>query len=548
MNDLSRRRFCALAALAPLAALPPRFAFARLRGQSQETADLPAEVLHGQGVRMLREGRSFEKAAARFALAAIKEPENPAHPLAQGCALASRVASLGRAADWTNILERQQADYPARLKEWEAGRADWEADKARWYPNTNPYEKYEDSKPLPPSFQAIVTKDDKAPFRLTPPELAARLSELSKRAQEAWEKGIALGKTPDEKAFAYYTQAWGLSVLFWSLLPFSQTGEFQTNDANPAPGLPYTPQPADWAKAAEEAARLAPERALYVQAVGDLLPYNEKEKAAAAYEKAVSLAPKDRNLLFLVYQKTMQKAGSKGQKPGETFAIPLDFLHRAASRDRANAWYLYEEAALLFRPTPYAKRGRSAADAPKPTVPDAALADADRVQAKRALGLVAQGNALPTFALPVYKSSLPLLLQAGWKMTMAAQFLSNENFDSFERLRELGRALSGYADVMAVNNAPEALRAVRLGLAMGFQIISASPLRNDFKNEAEALTPFIGAGIVNTIYRGFIKTLQKTGGTSSAAALQTEFDTFQKWNAEFRRTYHNSGADPFTRY
>ena len=447
-------------------------------------------------------------------------------------------------------------------KEWEAGRAEWEKYNKE-NPQVYPFQKYEDSKPVPLPPFVFFTKDDKAPLGLTSGEMAERLSALSRQAQSAWEQGIALAQTPDEKAEALFTQAWGLHVLFWSLFVFNEKG--QINDGPPAgrgeneqdaapAALAGVPKPQQSLKAAEEASRLAPNNARYAQAVGDFWALSDKTKAFAAYEKALTLAPKDRNLLFLLYQKTATEAWGKWEKPlydayqkSETatpndvlFATPLNYLHRAASRDRANAWFLYEEASLLFRLAPYAMMGGSARRDATPEQKQAAIRSvlnaAARKRGKRAVDLIVQANGLTRLSVPYYEPSVPILLAQAWKLSFATSpmLMTNETFDSLARLRELVRAVGGYTHVMAENenNLSEGLRASRAAIAMGQHLIGNAPLQ---KNARDEITTMVGRMIVLVGHKNLIKTYQALNDEDGAEAVQKALDAFQKADAAYRR-------------
>ena len=188
VNPVSRRRFCASVALAPLWAAPA-LAACRVQRNPPSNADLPAEMLYAIGVRMLREGRTYEKAAANFALAAQKEPENPAHLFSLGCAYASRAASVAYAARFNQEWTAYRADFSDVLSKWENGREAFERSKKQ-FPLVYGAARFEDTKPTVPSVRVFVTKDDKTPLRLTPAETGVYLSRLSRQAQEAWKKAL----------------------------------------------------------------------------------------------------------------------------------------------------------------------------------------------------------------------------------------------------------------------------------------------------------------------------------------------------------------------
>lgn len=564
MKPLSRRHFCVSTALGPLLFAAAPFAPANAQIPPLDpNADLPAQTLHAIGVRMLREGRTFDKAAERFRAAIQKEPNDPAHHIALGCALASRAASVSYAAAFTQMLQSERTHYAQSLQKWEQGRADFDKMKAQ-DPKAFAAMNYDDSKPKLPPARDFVTKDDQVPFRLTPRETATLLATLCRDAQAAWVKGNTLSKTPDEKAQAYYIQAWGLRILQQYL---SEVGEGGINKdvhrpeaapdekveglSAPFKTLPGVPTLADAQKTIEESVRLAPQNPLYQQALGDFLMSGQEEKALAAYEKAATLSPKNVNVLYLLYQKSLEKALNafntggyekyqKGevQKPNaEPLLVPLGYLHKAQARDRANAWPLYEEAGILFRLAPYSITGpsgnRDATPAQKQAALDAVLNDAARKKGKQALDRIVQGNAAPRYDIPKYKESVPLLLTQAWQYTHRFEV----NFNGFGNSRELDRSAIGYAQVMQQheNNAGEAVRANRASIGMGFRMVGDWPTEDDAKTGKTMIEGLVGVAICAIGYKGLMRTYEAMGDKAALDAATRENADFQARVTEYKK-------------
>jgi hypothetical protein len=174
---------------------------AQLRPQSSAEPGAHAQEHHEAGRRNLRAGRWFERAAREFQQAVDKEPNNYAHHLGLGCALASRAASIAYAAQFTEELAKERRDYPKELAAWERAQKDPASDG------------YGDPRPEPPRIRAFPTKDDNRPFTLTPKQARARYKELADQANSAWEKAAALAKTDAERAETEYVRGWGRLIL-----------------------------------------------------------------------------------------------------------------------------------------------------------------------------------------------------------------------------------------------------------------------------------------------------------------------------------------------
>ncbi len=492
---------------------------------------------------MLREGRTYEKAAERFRLASQKEPTDFSHPIGLGCALASRAASIAHAAAFTQMRNDERANYPKALKNWEEMRAQLQAEE----PKTLSAADFDSMKPKLPPARVYNTKDDQTPFTLTFKEAAVRVNDLSKQARQAWEGSLALAKTPGEKAQALYVQAWGLRVLEHYALPVS---------GRPEDGALSTPEGRKAAvQSAEQAANLAPDNAVYWQAVGDLisgdgLDDTAPEKAIAAYEKSVLLAPKNANVLYFLYRSRIKTSQSANATEAD-IEVLLNYLHRAQARDKANAWPRYEEAGLLFRLAPYSLTGpsgnRNATPKEKQATLDVVLNDAARKRGKQAVDIIVAGNALPRYEAPLYEESVPQLLAQAWKYNAFVHQSQQTAMEGSARLRELARSVMGYAEVMVgpEKNTGEALRASRALVGMGKKVIGDAPAKDDPKFGRYIMEPLVGIAITNIGYKTLIETLQKAGNTAAAESAQKESDDFKKSSDKYRadlNSYAFSGS------
>jgi hypothetical protein len=298
----SRRRFCTLLATIPFlqelaSAVPPVTAPKSVPVAPKDAAD----VLQAQGIRLLRRGLRFERAGEYLALAAEKEPRNPTHQLALGCAYASRAASLAHAAGFANLLIEERAGFHEKVREWEQMRDDLRAED----PLTFDVAQYEKSRPTLPPLREFRIKDDNQPYRLTPEQAERRLNELTVKALAAWGRGIELSTSPEEKARAYYIQGWGMRVLGAYLLIPEYEG---------VPGLPFEvkdlPSEAQIQSAFEKAVAAVPENPLYWQAKADALAAGDA--ANEVYLKALELNPRDsRNIWYLLYARAAAGAASQ---------------------------------------------------------------------------------------------------------------------------------------------------------------------------------------------------------------------------------------------
>ena len=506
-SSVTRRRFCRLVAFAPLA-LP-----VAAWGQG---AEADAATLYLQGVALLHHGHWFEKSAVLLARAAAREPTNSDYVLALGCAYASRLAALARAASFTRYFAQEQETYPERVRQWQANRA-WV--QAHHPEAVLPVDR-DASRPVKRSAPIFPTKDDNRPYHLTPVQLTARVGELAAQAQAAWAKGVALSQTPAQKAHAYYLRGWGRRVLqnFLACVPETKI-----------------PAPADAEIRADfdQAIALDPANALYWQAKADAL--GDDPAAVPLYEKAAALVPRHVNLWYGLYERTLD---GKGDTTNEKRSVSQRYLQQAQAHDRGNAWPCYKEAALLFREARYDLTGPSARFDATPAQREASRAavrgEATRRKGQRAIDLLGRGNHLPRYEFPVYRDSVPGLLEVVWRYGFALNHRTDPPF----LIRELARSGVGYGQFMADENNPaEGVRACRAVADMGYRLIGNWPLGDGIAMGDTAMTVAMGMG---TCLSGFqyLLTIYNTLGDSAAAdQVVAERDALNKRYAEYRKAY-----------
>ena len=206
---------------------------------------------------------------------------------------------------------------------------------------------------------------------------------------------------------------------------------------------------------------------------------SSKEKAVAVYEKAVILAPKNSDLLYLLYKNSVEKELAKfnqegGTKPNaDPFALSLGYLHRAQARDRSNAWPLYEEAALLFRLAPYSVTGpsgdRNATPKEKQKLLQAVQNKEARQWGKQAVGPHGAGERFAALRSAALRRQCAPPLVAAWRMNVIRLLGQTISAVLVVCANWLGRQW-GTGKVMGQheNNEAEAVRANRACIGMGF--------------------------------------------------------------------------------
>jgi hypothetical protein len=490
----------------------------------------------------LIQGRRFEKAAEYFKLAAEKEPTDPRHPLALGCAYASRIASLFHALQFREMLLGAQADYQNSLKAWETNRDEMRANDPEGIDEANE----EKNKPIPPPQREFLIKDSSQPLRLTETQLEAHTVELSAKALMAWESGISLAKTPEEKANAYYIQGWGIRVLRQYMEAYASD---RLKSRLTVAGYPIKEMPTHETMYAafDKATIAAPDNPLYWQAKGDALgastapgfdsywqakaaTVGEGDAAIAAYLKALDLKPRNAtSLWYLLYQRA---APTEYEKPeNEKWALAEEYLRRASARDKSNAWPLYEEAVLKFCRAPYIMTGhdrnRSTTTAEQ-EIRRAAVRNADaRRDGRQAIDLIMRGNSAPRYEPPRYVDSVPNLLAVAWEW----RHFGHEQGDSagYSRARELARSAGTYAEFMASdeNDRGEAVRAGWAAVGMGRRLMGDWPTEVDPGSGRTLMEPLVGWAVVTISYKFLLRVYEILGDQNSCEAVAAESAAFK---------------------
>ena len=222
------------------------------------------------------------------------------------------------------------------------------------------------------------------------------------------------------------------------------------------------------------------------------------------------------------------------------FAPALEYLHQAQNRDRANAWPLYEEAALLFRLAPYSIVGpsgnRDATPKEKQAALDAVQNKEARQRGKQAIDQMVQGNGLPRYDVPRYEDSVPRLLEQAWNLNII-RFLGENVFNGMSRQRELARSAMGYAQVMTQpeNNVGEAVRANRATVGMGYRMVGDWSIDENFKTGKTIISVLVGIAICAIGYKGLVQTYETVGDKAGANAAQTESDAFQVRVSDYKK-------------
>ncbi len=563
MKSLSRRRFCVSALLTALGVpgreLSAQVPFAPL---SVATDDLPVEMLYGIGTRMLKEGRTFEKAAAHFARGLEKDPNNADYALALGCAYASRAASLAWAGAFAERLAGQTVAYKEVAKEFSQEVAqfrqrieDKKASAAEIKDFEAGLEAYKQNLKPPPEI-VIRSKDDKAPYELTRPALMARLTKLQEKALAAWAKGVELSKTPADKAQAQYVRGWGMALLQFYLTDDSSWRARLKSEAQRPSQFRYyrdktvplelkdLPTAAQIKAALDEATKLAPENALYWQALADFSVMREQTNSEAAttalYRRAATLAPKNANLWVRIYDR--ETAYQYGEKQTDAL-LALDDLRRAQARDKSNAWYGYEEASRELIDGTWDRSTNPAKGAIEQRPAD--RSEASYAVGKRAINAMARANTLPRFAPPRYKESVPVLLARAWRYaptywhdgTVSG---GDATATSVTRFQNMAWAARQYAQSLQTDQKNEAgsLRVLRILLQAGMRVMGDPLPETDLlseENYARSLWAIAGSTLGSSAYNGLLKIVTSERDPDAHEALTRESAAWEKryqdWSA-----------------
>jgi hypothetical protein len=508
----SRRRFCGLLSAILFA---------------EDTESLSADVLHAQGIRLLVQGKRFTRAAEYLELAAKKETNESKHPLALGCAYASRVASLIHAFQFTQLLQGARSGYLNEQKAWAKDREEARAKDPQGF-NDADYEKY---KPVPPPEREFPTRDDNRPLRLTETQLDNLTSELSGKALLAWESGLALSKTPEEVALACYIRGWGIRVL----RQFLETNTESEKLASHLSKLPLKDPPMHKTVLTcfDKATEAAPNNPLYWQARGDAL--GENDEANVAYLKALELRPKNAtSLWYRLYRRTAPGSYEKPQK--KEWAIAEDYLKKAQARDRGNAWPLYEEAILWFCHAPYILTGHDrnrATTLEEQEIRRAAVRNEEaRRNGRRAIDRILQGNNAPRYDSPLYVDSVPGLLTVAWNYRYPKELDSK----GFARSRELARSAGAYGKFMASEeqDAEEAIRAVRAAIGMGYHLMGDWPTQDNPVTGKTVLGCLVGWAVAAISYKELQSVYEILGNQEGYDAATAESNALKKRHDEYQ--------------
>lgn len=482
-----------------------------------ETA--PAAQLYAEATLDLREGHRFESVAARLREAARQSPDDFRIPLALGCALASRAASLAYAESYAGMLADEQASFPDRLKEWRAAQKDPKADD------------FGAPEPTEPPQIVFRTKDDHTPFKLTPAQTLTEVSRLGLAAASAWNKAVALAKTPDEMAEAQNVRGWGLRMVGGAGVGAAEDDEDDPamTKARAAPDVQAfrkvrTAAKTEAVKAFEAAVKAAPDNADYWQGLGDALksPFSSDAlppRAAEAYRMSLKLKPRNVALWYRL-SSLLVKTDPKGSE---------DALKQAAAQDTSNAYAFYQLAALHFKQTAYDILNSTARDPEQKAQYEkaqAAVKDEKIKQAGRqAVDEVEQGNAAPRCERPVYKSPVPKLLRAAWGYFMGQ---SDMDFSQFANLRSLARAAGGYAMDIAPRDMTEAARACRAAVGLGLKMCGDWPLRDSSAQSSEVLQMLVGTAVAAIGYKAWERLTEQYGDAGMQAQATAQYDAFKK--------------------
>lgn len=496
-------------------------------------------ALYREGELLLRRGRKFERAAGLFAQAAEKEPKNPAHQLAMGCAYTNRVASLAHAAVFTRMKAIELREYQSDLLEWQ------EAQKV------SSSELYGKARPKPPLNRSYQIKDDGIPYRLTLEQLTARLSELCGKAKAAFDRGVLLAKTPEEQAETEYVRGWGMLILRqyvgyaggeWDTaglrltpkfpVPFKDDGTL-VNPEEKYLDIKNVPPHKDVDAAFEKATDLSPGTAIYWEsrAEAESIVHTHMEYV----RKALEIAPKNVPLWYRLFEWEMH--WDKESPEFEVHRkIALQCLDNAARYDSANAYPRYLRAHLLYEDSGIneAMLGTTgltleSKDAAK--VPAAFKEAKTRSIFQNALRMVEAGNALPRFETPRYYPPVPRLLLPGWRYENGA----NRRGLNSAQLRELSRRLSVHAYLAAQEqtNSAEAISAARAVKGVGEKLMSVTPIRPYELGDSTLLTVLTGKAITAISYSLLINLYATWGNHDAANAAQADYAVFQKRSTKY---------------
>jgi hypothetical protein len=519
---------CSLLAL-PIAQSVVSFA------QSPPPPPSPGASLYSEGELLVRQGRKFERAAERFLQAAAKEPENLAYPLAAGCAYVDRIASLAHAAHYAQENADEFRFYEYEKAEWERDQKDPQSDR------------YGHGKPARPKEKVYAIKDDGIPYRLTRSEFAEQLSELCGKAQAAFDKGVSLARTPEEKAEAEYTRAWGYCLL--KIYIYNAGGKVSPEQGNilspgeedlpkelrqlPLLEIKRIPPLKEIAAGFARATELVPENARYWESRG--FAEDDPKKEREYLHKAAELAPKNVALWYRLFAlEDIRRRNEPGiSEPRTTL---LNYLEQAARYDTTNAFplyllarYHYDDLQIQQMGSEWVGKSREKNGDKSPPFQQAATREA----AMNALKRVEVGGSLPRLDIPHYLPPMPRLLRPAWEYEC---YKRDRDYLILSSFHVLAYCLRSHAWLAAEEKGgrDEANRAAKALITLAAQLMWDDPLRGAILDK-EAAHKYIagnrvrGQGLVTRQHL-----YELWGDKEALASLKEEEDRRDTGGKEFQ--------------
>ena len=535
--------------------------------------DWTAEDHYRYAVRSLNRGLAFARAIEHLKEAVRLAPENPDYHRALGCACADRFASLRYASLWAGMLANYRESYPGARSEWEREKA--KAEKAGKPFTVEP--------PVVPPAGAIPTRDDDKPFTLDSAALAEQTQRLSVDSLRAFDRAVALAKTPAARAEAHYARGWGLLLM-------AQHGPL------PAPAdRSSTAGGGEWDAVEEardafrEAVTLAPEVAAYWESLAWALTRvdmrreeeDEPEPAPAkpkrqetpldaitaeeAFHAALHRDPKNAPLWHKLAREAAAQLGMRQildsmlQEDGEAEAtaqdleedarnlrLALDWFARAAKADPANAVPHYETARLMVKGLPFTAlfhemtRPTDQGAKRKKWETEARKEDALRA-AHEAVAAVERGNAAAArYATVLYVPPVPNMIAKAWGYVVDVAEL---DLRPVGQERELARALAAYArDRARSGDRAEAMRALRAVRGMGEKMMGDWPLRDSGRFTGEVMNAALGRAVFATAQEALIAICREAGDAPSLARAEAEKAAFRARTDAWREAYKAATA------
>lgn len=470
---------------------------------SPNTGTDASEEWYGSAITLLKRGHNFEQAIVQLRHAISMQDKGKYH-VALGCALTSRVVSIGDALNRLPKFTTDQAKYQIWLAAWEKAQKDHN-DPLNGKP-----------RPLPP---VLITRDDKRPFTLKPPEARKQFDALSREAQSEFDLALASAKTQAERAELTHVRAWGLYLL---------------RAVGKDIGISELPEDEIVIQAFNSATELAPKIARYWQSLGDsklrmqwsLDKVKDKQGVIAAYQKAYHLNPNNLGLGFRLYVMTRT----------ETPEVGKEALRQLSAADPDNASPAYRMAGLLLNETPYKTFHTAILDLARkqiPYDPDAIIQQITsspdrekyRQMAQESIALIERGNQAKRYADPNYTPALPDLLIAVWSYKDYCAINDNNSVILWQSIR---LPASGYATVAAREGGrEEALRAAHALLGMGFKLMGDLASQEMPLDTDRLATLSMGFSNVGSAYRTLIDVYKALGDSDNADRTNAAYQAFE---------------------